>query len=116
MIKLMRLEWRKLKQKSVIGEVIVYPLIIMFLPIFFIEVLNYDFGQSYAAVIELNFFIQMGFILFGASLINQVFIDEYKNKTISLSFSYPFSRKNCLQRKYFLLQCLYFSLLWPLIY
>lgn len=99
MIKLMRLEWKKLKQKSVIGEVIVYPLIIMFLPIFFIEVLNYDFGQSYAAVIELNFFIQMGIILFGASLINQVFIDEYKNKTISLSFSYPFSRKKLFAAK-----------------
>ncbi len=99
MIKLMRLEWKKLKQKSVIGEMIIYPLIIMFLPVFFIESVSADFGQSYAAIIELNSIIQMGFILFGASLINQVFIDEYKNKTISLSFRYPISRQKLFTAK-----------------
>jgi len=99
MIKLIRLEWKKLKQKSVISEVIIYPLIIMFLPVFFIETVSADFGQSYATVIELNLAVQMGFILFGASLINQVFIDEYKNKTISLSFRYPFSRQKLFTAK-----------------
>src|SRR5690625_299867 len=99
MIKLMRLEWKKLKQKSVISEVIIYPLILMFLPVFFIESVSADFGQSYATVIELNLAVQMGFILFGASLINQVFIDEYKNKTISLSFRYPFSRQKLFTAK-----------------
>ncbi|WP_077326373.1 ABC transporter permease [Virgibacillus siamensis] len=99
MIKLMRLEWSKLKQKSVIGEVVVYPLILMFLPVFFIEGVSGDFGKSYAAVIELNSAIQVAFILFGASLINQVFIDEYKNKTISLSFRYPISRQKLFGAK-----------------
>lgn len=99
MIKLMRLEWKKLKQKSVIGEMIIYPLIIMFLPVFFIKIVSADFGQSYAAIIELNSIVQMGFILFGASLINQVFIDEYKNKTISLSFRYPISRQKLFTAK-----------------
>src|SRR5690625_1801581 len=99
MIKLMRLEWKKLKQKSVIGEAIIYPLILMFLPVFFIKVVHADFGQNYATVIELNLAIQMGIILFGASLINQVFIDEYKNKTISLSFRYPFSRQKLFTAK-----------------
>lgn len=99
MIKLMRLEWKKLKQKSVIGEMIIYPLIIMFLPVFFIKIVSADFGQSYAAIIELNSIVQMGFILFGASLINQVFIDEYKNKTISLSFRYPISQQKLFTAK-----------------
>ncbi|MFA1819748.1 ABC transporter permease [Virgibacillus oceani] len=99
MIKLMQLEWKKLKQKQVIGEVIIYPLILMFMPVFFIEAVSPEFGQSYAAVIELNLYIQMGFILFGASLINQVFIDEYKNKTISLSFRYPFSKQKLFTAK-----------------
>ncbi|MFG6150351.1 MULTISPECIES: ABC transporter permease [Halobacillus] len=98
-IKLMRLEWKKLKQKSVISEAIIYPLIIMLLPVFFIEVVSADFGQSYAAVIDLNMSIHMGFILFGASLINQVFIDEYKNRTISLSFRYPISRQKLFTAK-----------------
>lgn len=99
MTKLMRLEWRKLKQKSVISEVVVYLLIIMFLPLFFIEVVSADFGRSYAAVIDLNMAIQMGYILFGASLINQVFIDEFKNKTISLSYGYPISRQKLFAAK-----------------
>lgn len=98
-IKLMRLEWKKLKQKSVIGEVVIYPLIIMFLPVFFIEIVSPEFGQSYAEVIDLNISIQMGFTLFGASLINQVFIDEYKNRTISLSFRYPISRQKLFGAK-----------------
>jgi len=99
MIKLMQLEWKKLKQKQVIGEVIIYPLIIIFLPVFFIKFVSADFGQSYAVVIDLNLYIQMGYILFGASLINQVFIDEYKKKTISLSFRYPFSRQKLFAAK-----------------
>ena len=41
----------------------------------------------------------MGLILFGGSLIVQVFIDEYKNKTISLSFGYPISRKKLFMAK-----------------
>lgn len=95
----MRLEWKKLKQKSVICEVIIYPLILMFLPVFFIEVVSTEFGRSYATVIELNLAIQMGYVLFGASLINQVFIDEYKNKTISLSLRYPISRQKLFTAK-----------------
>lgn len=99
MFKLMKLEWGKLRQKSIIGEVVIYLLIVMFLPTFFIKLVIADFGQSYAAMIELILPIQMGFVLFGASLINQVVIDEYKNKTISLSFGYPISRKKLFMAK-----------------
>ncbi|WP_318243523.1 ABC transporter permease [Fictibacillus norfolkensis] len=99
LFKLMFLEWKKLKRHSVIGEVIIYWLILMFMPMFFIKMIMPAFGQSYASAIELNFFIQLGFILFGGSLINQVFIEEYKNKTISLSFRYPISRKKLFMAK-----------------
>jgi ABC-type transport system involved in multi-copper enzyme maturation permease subunit len=71
----------------------------MFCPVFFIKMVMPFFGESYAAAIELNLYIQMGLILFGGSLINQVFIDEYKNKTISLSFGYPISRKKLFTAK-----------------
>lgn len=97
--KLMLLEWRKLKRHSVIGEVIIYWLIIMFMPILFIKVVMPVFGESYVLAIELILFIQMGLILFAGSLINQVFIEEYKNKTISLSFGYPISRKKLFMAK-----------------
>ena len=82
----MLLEWKKLKHLSVICEVIIYWLILLFMPVFFIKMVTPFFGESYAAAIELNLYIQMGLVLFGGSLISQVFIDEYKNKTISLSF------------------------------
>ncbi|MEK5100674.1 ABC transporter permease [Cytobacillus sp. FSL M8-0252] len=99
MFKLMELEWRKLKQKMVMGEIIIYAGILMFMPIFFIKMVSADFGRSYATIIQLILAIQMGWVLFGASLINQVVIDEYKNKTFSLSFGYPISRKKLIIAK-----------------
>ncbi|GAB6255235.1 hypothetical protein PSKAS_07570 [Peribacillus sp. N1] len=71
----------------------------MFLPMFFIKMVSAEFGQSYSTIIQLMMSMQLGFVLFGASLINQVVIDEYKNKTISLSFGYPISRKKLVMAK-----------------
>lgn len=104
MNKLIELEWRKLEQKKVFGEVIVYWVIIMFLPMLFLKVVFadsaiVDFGQSYSKALQLMLPIQMGFLLFGASLINHVFIEEYKNKTMSLSFGYPISRQRLVMAK-----------------
>lgn len=104
MIKLIELEWRKLERKKIIGEAIIYWVLIMFLPAFFLKVVfadmpNVRFGESYAAAIELMLPIQMGFLLFGASLINHVFIEAYKNKTMALSFGYPLSRKKLVMVK-----------------
>ncbi|WP_054955293.1 ABC transporter permease [Paenibacillus dakarensis] len=104
MKKLMELEWKKLEQMKVLGEVIVYLVILMFLPVFFLKVVFADFaingfGQSYSETMPLMLSIQMGFIMFGASLINHVFIEEYKNKTMSLSFGYPISRQRLVMAK-----------------
>jgi len=99
MIKYMRLEWKKLDTKNVLAEVWIYLIIMMLLPTFFIMKVLPVFGQSYASAIELNSFIQLGYVLFGASLINHVFIEQYKNKTMALSFSYPVSRKTLFTSK-----------------
>lgn len=99
MLKLMHLEWSKLKQLSIIGEVIIYWFILMFIPVLFLKVVTPFFAQSYASAIDLNLHIQMGLVLFGGSLIVQVFIDEYKNKTMSLSFGYPISRNKLFMAK-----------------
>ncbi|WP_241663428.1 ABC transporter permease [Peribacillus simplex] len=99
LVKLMELEWRKLRQKMILSELIIYWGILMFLPLFFIKVVSAEFGQSYSTIIQLMMSMQLGFVLFGASLINQVVIDEYKNKTISLSFGYPISRKKLVMAK-----------------
>ncbi|MGW6664162.1 MULTISPECIES: ABC transporter permease [Peribacillus] len=99
LVKLMELEWRKLKRKMILSELIIYWGILMFLPMFFIKMVSAEFGQSYSTIIQLMMSMQLGFVLFGASLINQVVIDEYKNKTISLSFGYPISRKKLVMAK-----------------
>nr|WP_275695544.1 ABC transporter permease [Fredinandcohnia sp. SECRCQ15] len=99
MNKLISLEWKKLKQKSIFGEVVIYLIILMVMPLFFIKMVSADFGKSFDAMFELIQSIQRGLVLFGASLISQVFIDEYKNKTISLSFSYPISRQKLFVAK-----------------
>jgi len=97
--RLVRLEWRKLKQKSILGEVIIYWFILLLLPVFFVKVVSANFGQSFDSLFELIQSIQRGIVLLGASLISQVFIDEYKNKTISLSFGYPISRRKLFMAK-----------------
>lgn len=95
----MELEWRKLRRKMILSEMIIYWGVLMFLPMFFIKMVSAEFGQSYSTIIQLMMPMQLGFVLFGASLINQVVIDEYKNKTISLSFGYPISRKKLVMAK-----------------
>ena len=87
------------------GEVIIYWFILLLLPVFFVKVVSADFGQSFDSLFELIQSIQRGIVLLGASLITQVFIDEYKNKTISLSFGYPISR-----RKLFIAKVLFIAL------
>lgn len=104
MMKLIELEWMKLERKKVIGEAVIYWIILMFLPFLMLRVVFADmptisFGESYAAAMDLMLPIQLGFLLFGASLINHVFIEEYKNKTIALSFGYPISRKRLVTAK-----------------
>lgn len=104
MIKLIELEWRKLERKKVIGEAIIYWVVLMFLPalllkLVFVESSTFHFGESYAAAMGLLLPIQMGLLLLGASLINHVFIEEYKNKTMALSFGYPVSRKKLVMAK-----------------
>lgn len=90
LIKLMELEWRKLKKKTIYGEVLTYIVILLFVPLFFIKNIDAAFGSSYDAVFTLiDLSIRMGYTLYGVSLINQVLIEEYKSKTITLTFGYP---------------------------
>ncbi|GMK39167.1 hypothetical protein PCCS19_22210 [Paenibacillus sp. CCS19] len=104
MFKLIELEWRKLERRKVIGEAVIYWVILMVMPFFFLRVVFKDdsvnaFGDSYNAAMGLMLPIQLGCLLFGASLINHVFIEPYKNKTMALSFGYPLSRQRLVMAK-----------------
>jgi hypothetical protein len=99
MFKLIGLEWKKLNKVLVLSELFFYVIILLFLPTFFIQKVLPVFGASYEAAIELNGFIQMGYVLFGGSLINHIYIEEFKNKTLSLAYSYPISRQKLFTAK-----------------
>ncbi|TYP76512.1 ABC transporter permease [Paenibacillus methanolicus] len=104
MFKLMELEWRKLHTRKVMGEAVIYWVILMILPTIFLQFVfadapNIPLGESYGAAMEIMLPIQMGFLLFGASLVNHVFIEEFKNRTMALSYGYPLSRRRLVMAK-----------------
>ncbi|MFC4099362.1 ABC transporter permease [Paenibacillus xanthanilyticus] len=104
MFKLVELEWRKLQTRKIIGEAVIYWLILMILPTIFLQFVfadtpNIPLNESYGAAMEIMLPIQMGFLLFGASLVNHVFIEEFKNRTMALSYGYPLSRRRLVMAK-----------------
>ncbi|MHA6532549.1 ABC transporter permease [Paenibacillus sp. BAC0078] len=46
-----------------------------------------------------NIFVRITFVVFSAIIISRLVIDEYKNKTIQLLFTYPLQRKKVMQAK-----------------
>ncbi|MGN7760732.1 ABC transporter permease [Paenibacillus sp. 22594] len=46
-----------------------------------------------------NIFVRITFVVFSGIIISRLVIDEYKNKTIQLLFSYPLQRKKVIQAK-----------------
>src|SRR5690606_12996920 len=72
---------------------------LIFLTFIVIKEVSAYYSKEYTNFIEFNNLLQMVYTLFCASLINHVFIEEYKNKTISLSFRYPISRQKLFAAK-----------------
>lgn len=56
-----------------------------------------------------NIFIRIVFITFSAVLLSRLVIDEYKNKTMHLLFTYPLQRKKIMQAKLFIVFLFCFS-------
>ncbi len=105
----MKLEWRKLKRLNIVGEYAVYVAVMLFLPMLFARSVNADFGQDYATITGLIVSMHLSYVLFGASLINQVVIDEFRNRTISLSYGYPIPRRRLFLAKALLISLLVFA-------
>lgn len=66
------------------------------------DVLFFDFTQNMALV---NIFIRITFIIFSSVILSRLVIDEYKNKTIQLSFMYPLQRKMLMSAKLTIVFC-----------
>ncbi|WP_339179475.1 ABC transporter permease [Bacillus sp. FSL R5-0560] len=103
MLKLIRIELRKMKMGWYVRGVIIANLIILG----FMWLVSYtekaegteSFQSMDEAFVVIGTFVRAVFIVFGAVLIAKLVISEYKNKTIQVMFTYPVSRKKLLAAK-----------------
>lgn len=104
MLRLIKLEMKKLKLKDYIGYSIIVHLVLIALLsmlqiIFKIE--NEPIGEEAlnVSIMVINIMGRLTFTVFASTLICKLIISEYNNKTINLLFMYPMSRKKILLSK-----------------
>lgn len=103
MLRLMKLEWKKHKLSSYFKGVAIC-IIAIFAAVSLMalgmkaegDVLFFDFTQQ---MVLINTFIRITFIIFSSVILSRLVIDEYKNKTMQLSFMYPLQRKMLMRAK-----------------
>ncbi|CUB24643.1 bacitracin ABC transporter permease [Bacillus velezensis] len=103
MLKLMKLEYKKHHLSQYFKWVALWIFIIFAL----VALMGWEsknenelMFRDYADFISLtNILIRIVFICFSAVILSRLVIDEYKNKTIQLLFTYPLQRKKLMQAK-----------------
>ncbi|NJJ42059.1 ABC transporter permease [Paenibacillus apii] len=99
MLKLISLEMRKYKLAGLLKGVLITNLAIlafMILLVFFDQTEFITYPEVFEA---LNLFVRSSFIVYASVLLGRLVIDEYKNQTIKLLFTYPISRMNLMYAK-----------------
>ncbi|WP_051529821.1 ABC transporter permease [Paenibacillus sabinae] len=99
MLKLISLEMRKYKLTGMLKGVLITNLAIlafMILLVFFDQTEFITYPEVFEA---LNLFVRSSFIVYASVLLGRLVIDEYKNHTIKLLFTYPISRMNLMYAK-----------------
>ena len=104
MLNLIKLEFKKYKFKgSWLGVLIANLSLLAIVALMYfdpasleneLELLNYQ-----TTFFTIDTIIRATFIIYASTLITKFVIDEYKNKTISLMFTYPVSRKKLIAAK-----------------
>lgn len=103
MLKLIKLEMKKVKMKGYLRGAAIANLVIMGITAILIfasidegeaEMLNCNFMFSVTDTL-----VKATFIVFASVLISKLIIEEYKNNTISLLFMYPINRKKLISAK-----------------
>lgn len=112
MIRLMKLEMKKYKLGWYVKGAIIANAVMIALLIFvsFVAQIEGETEMRNAAAILLmaSTMVRGTFIIFGGVLIAKLIIEEYKNKTILLMFSYPIKRKKLIASKLFITAMLTF--------
>ncbi|WP_416826075.1 ABC transporter permease [Ectobacillus polymachus] len=116
MLQLMKLEMKKFKLGWYIKGALIADLIILalFISLNYIQQIEGDiFITNYEeAFLFIGAMVRGTFIVFAAVLIAQLIIEEYKNKTILIMFSYPVQRKKIIASKLFIVALLTFITIW----
>lgn len=103
MLKLIKLEWKKHQLSSCFKGVAICIVAIFAtvgLMVWGSKVDSDLLFSDYAGYMSLtNIIIRITFIIYSAVLLSRLVIDEYKNKTIQLLFTYPLERKKLMQAK-----------------
>lgn len=104
MINLIRLELKKAKLRwyfngATIATILIFALIVGIQYVEKIESGSLPFTGLEEALIVIGVSVRSTFIVFAAVLLSKLVIDEYKNKTILLMYSYPIERKKIMMVK-----------------
>ncbi len=104
MINLIRLELKKTKlgwyfNGAIIATILITALIIGIDYVEKIEGNSVPFNGLEEAFIVIGAAVRSTFIVFASVLLSKLIIDEYKNKTIFLMYSYPIQRKKLIAAK-----------------
>ncbi|CUB10385.1 ABC-2 family transporter protein [Bacillus cereus] len=103
MLHLMKLELKKFKLGWYVKRAIIANIVILALMIF-VSIIAQVEGDAEirnpeTMLLMASTLVRATFIVFGSVLIARLIIDEYKNKTILLMFSYPINRKKMMISK-----------------
>ncbi|WP_285397168.1 ABC transporter permease [Lysinibacillus sp. fls2-241-R2A-57] len=101
MLKLLRLEWKKNCIASYFKGLIIC-IVGIFAAVTLMALGSGDeqVFQDYTDFMSLtNIFIRIVFIIFSSVILSRLVIDEYKNKTVQLLFTYPLKRKKIILAK-----------------
>ncbi|MES5864599.1 ABC transporter permease [Bacillus cereus group sp. RP32] len=103
MLRLMKLELKKFKLGWYVKGAVIANIAILALMIFMSIVAQVEgdaeIRDPQTMLLTASTLVRATFIIFGGVLIAKLIIDEYKNKTILLMFSYPINRKKMMISK-----------------
>ncbi len=105
MLNLIKLEIKKFKLKDTIKGVIIANIILLSIMCIMLwqtkigsEIPVKDFGEL---LLMSDTLIRATFIIYASTILSKLVIEEFKNKTINLMFTYPISRRKILVAKLF---------------
>ena len=107
MMKLMKLEWKKNHLSKYFKTTLIATVLIFLITAFMAKMaqnqgeLMFTNFNSYMSFV--NIIIRVVFVIFSAVLLSRLVIDEYKNKTLQVLFTYPVNRKKVIQSKLMLI-------------